>query len=53
MIDADTQGVAPDRDIDKKWIRVAKRRLQEIRLGKVNPVSGEEVFAKVRERFDL
>ena len=41
----------PDRDIDKKWIRVAKRRLQEIRSGKVNPVSGEEVFAKVRERF--
>ncbi len=41
----------PDHDIDKKWIGVAKRRLQEIRSGKVNPVPGEEVFAKVRERF--
>ncbi|MCK5228800.1 MAG: addiction module protein [Desulfobulbaceae bacterium] len=42
---------APDHDIDKKWIGVAKRRLQEIRLGKVKPVPGEEVFTKVRERF--
>ncbi len=41
----------PDHDIDKKWIGVAKRRLQEIRSGKVKPVPGEEVFAKVRERF--
>ena len=41
----------PDQDIDMKWIRIAKRRLQEIRAGKVMPVSGEEVFAKVRERF--
>ncbi len=41
----------PDHDIDKKWIRVAKHRLQEIRSGKVKPVSGEEVFAKVQERF--
>jgi putative addiction module component (TIGR02574 family) len=41
----------PDQDIDTKWIRIAKRRLQEIRAGKAVPVSGEEVFAKVRERF--
>ncbi len=41
----------PDRDIDKKWTGIAKRRLQEIRSGKVKPVAGEKVFAKVRERF--
>jgi putative addiction module component (TIGR02574 family) len=41
----------PDQDIDMKWIGIAKRRLQEIRAGKVMPVSGEEVFTKVRERF--
>ena len=41
----------PEQDIDMKWIGIAERRLQEIRTGKVKPVSGEEVFTKVRERF--
>ena len=41
----------PDPAIDQKWIAVAKRRLQEIRAGKVQPVAGEKVFARVRERF--
>ena len=41
----------PDPDIDQKWLGVAKRRLEEIRSGKVRPVSGDAVFAKVRERF--
>lgn len=35
----------PDQDIDTKWIGVAKRRLQEIRTGKVKPIPGDEVFA--------
>lgn len=42
---------APSHSIDKKWIEVARQRLQEIRSGKVKPVPGDEVFAKVRERF--
>lgn len=41
----------PDHDIDKKWIATAKRRLQEIRTGKVKPIPGDEVFAEVHERF--
>ena len=41
----------PDQDIDMKWVGIAKRRLQEIRAGKVKPVSGKDVFDKVRERF--
>jgi len=41
----------PDPVIDKKWIEVAKRRLEELRSGKVDPVPGNEVFDRVRERF--
>ncbi len=36
---------------DGKWAAVAKRRLAELRSGRVTPVSGEEVREKVRKRF--
>jgi putative addiction module component (TIGR02574 family) len=41
----------PDPEIDKKWAAVAKRRLEELRSGRVKPIPGEEVFAKIRQRF--
>jgi putative addiction module component (TIGR02574 family) len=41
----------PDPEIDRKWADVAKRRLEELRSGRVKPVPGEEVFARIRERF--
>ena len=41
----------PESEIDKKWVFVAKRRLEELRSGKVEAVSGEEVFKKVWNRF--
>lgn len=41
----------PDPEIDKKWADVAKRRLDELRSGRVTPVPGEEVFARIRQRF--
>ena len=41
----------PDEEIDQKWADVAKRRLQELRSGKIKPVAGEDVFAKIRQRF--
>jgi putative addiction module component (TIGR02574 family) len=41
----------PDPEIDRKWAAVAKRRLDELRSGRVKPVPGEEVFAKIRQRF--
>jgi len=37
----------PDADIDRKWAQVAQRRLAELRSGKVKPIPGEQVFAKV------
>jgi putative addiction module component (TIGR02574 family) len=41
----------PDPEIDRKWAAVAKRRLDDLRSGRVKPVPGEEVFAKIRQRF--
>ena len=41
----------PDPEIDRKWVAVATRRLAELRSGRVTPVPGEEVFAKIRQRF--
>ncbi|MFT5122729.1 MAG: putative addiction module component (TIGR02574 family) [Kiritimatiellia bacterium] len=44
---------SPDPEIDQKWAAVAKRRLGELRSGKVQPVPGDEVFAKIRQRFGV
>lgn len=43
---------APDAQIDGEWLAVAKRRLEELRLGQVKPVPGQEVFAAVRKRLE-
>ena len=39
-------------ELDVEWIKVAKRRLAELRSGRVSAISGDEVFAKIRERFE-
>ena len=41
----------PDAEIDKAWARIAQRRLADLRSGQVQPVPGDQVFAKVKERF--
>jgi putative addiction module component (TIGR02574 family) len=41
----------PNPAIDKKWAAVAKQRLEELRLGKVKPIPGDEVFERVDKRF--
>lgn len=41
----------PDPEIDRQWIAEARRRLDEIRSGKVQPVSGAQVIQRLRERF--
>ncbi len=41
----------PDPEVDREWAVVAKRRLDELRSGRVKPIPGEEVFAKIRQRF--
>jgi len=42
---------APDAAIDAKWMEVAIRRREELRTGKVKPISGDEVFSEIAERF--
>ena len=42
----------PSAEIDTEWVRVAKRRLAELRSGAVKPIPGDEVVAKIRERFE-
>lgn len=37
----------PEPEVDQKWLQVARRRLNEIRSGKVKPVPGDEVFQKI------
>jgi len=40
-----------DPEIDRKWAEVARRRLEDLRSGRVKPVPGDEVLARARERF--
>lgn len=42
---------SPDSEIDQKWATVAKRRMEELRSGRVKPVPGDKVFAKIRQQF--
>ena len=42
----------PDTEFDKKWALVARKRLAEMRAGSVEAVPGEEVFEKIRDRFN-
>ena len=44
---------APETDIDRKWAKVARRRLAELRSGNVKPVPGEKVFARVWKRLGV
>ncbi|WP_394753455.1 addiction module protein [Crenothrix sp.] len=43
----------PESAIDKKWVAVAKNRLQQLRTGEVTAISSEEVFKKIAARFQL
>lgn len=42
----------PETKIDKIWAKEAKRRLSELRSGRVEAVPGKEVFNKIWEKFE-
>ena len=42
----------PNSEIDKKWNKIAQKRLMEMRSGKIKPISGEQVFKKIWEKFE-
>ncbi|TXL15837.1 hypothetical protein BMR05_01955 [Methylococcaceae bacterium HT4] len=37
----------PESEIDRKWNEVAQKRLMEMRAGKIESISGEQVFKKI------
>lgn len=41
----------PESEIDKQWSRVAKKRLEDLRLGKVKSISGDDVFEKIWKKY--
>lgn len=41
----------PDSRLEKKWAEVARNRLEQINTGEVQLVPGEQIFAKIRQRF--
>ena len=41
----------PESEIDKAWAKEAKRRLDDLRSGKVNAIPGEEVFRRIMGRL--
>jgi putative addiction module component (TIGR02574 family) len=43
---------APSADLDRAWSDVVQKRLGELRSGKVEAISGEDVVAGVRKRFN-
>jgi putative addiction module component (TIGR02574 family) len=52
LVDSLLRSMNPLDEDDKKWAVEAKRRLEDLRTGKVAPVSGEEVFNKIHNRFE-
>lgn len=42
----------PDPDMDAAWMEVARRRVDELRSGRVQGESAEDVFVQARERFN-
>lgn len=41
----------PEPEIDRLWIAEARRRLDEVRSGKVHPIPGDQVMARLQGRF--
>lgn len=42
----------PLAEVEIEWIKVANRRLAELRSGRVEAVPGSEVFDGIRSRFE-
>lgn len=42
----------PVPEIDLAWMKVATQRLTELRSGNVKPIPGQEVFERIRRRFE-
>jgi putative addiction module component (TIGR02574 family) len=53
VIDSLLQSInPPSAEVEAEWIKVAKRRLAELRSGEVKTVPGNKVFDKIRARYE-
>lgn len=53
LIDRLLKSLNPSQDhIDKIWMNEAEKRVGEIKSGKVETISGEEVFKKIKNRHN-
>ena len=43
---------APESGYEEKWVKIARKRLVDIRSGNISPIPGEEVFERIQKRFD-
>ena len=52
LIDKLLESISPSEgEIDELWKVEVERRIDEVESGKVNTIPGEDVFARIRERF--
>lgn len=52
LVDRLLESITPRRkDIDEAWSEEVERRIDEVESGKVELIPGEEVFARMRERY--
>lgn len=42
----------PETEIDSQWSKIAAKRLEELRTGKVKAIDGDKVFNNIWERFE-
>lgn len=41
----------PDPEVDREWIEITQRRLEDYESGVAELVPGEDVFERIRQRF--
>ncbi|MDR8389933.1 addiction module protein [Aliifodinibius sp. S!AR15-10] len=41
----------PEAEIDKKWAKVAQKRLDQLQKGEVETIPGDQVFKKISQRY--
>ena len=51
-IDASVSSLEEDPEIEHAWLREARRRYEKIRSGSARLIDNEEVFARLRMRFE-
>ncbi len=53
LIDSLLKSLNPEKlEVERKWVAIAKKRLEEIQSGKVKAIPGEEVFDRIWKRFE-